>query len=123
MADTEALFDVEPIRPAGPVEKLTTGAARRRRQLECMERGLHPLSAALPTPIRLYPDAAVAEDRNAPGLRCGSCVHRVHPSREVSRRYPKCDFGGRWERASAGPGTDVKAHWSACVDYEAVPHG
>lgn len=120
MADTTPLFDVTPIRAP---EKLVGAARRRQRQEECVARRLHPLTAALRVDIRLHPDAAPAGDRNARGLRCGSCVHRVYPNREISGRFPKCDFGGRWERASAGPGTDVKAHWSACVDYEAVDRG
>lgn len=122
MADTIPLFDAIPV-PAATTGPPTPGAVRRRRQLECMAHGQHALSSALRRPIRLHPDAAPADDRTAPGLRCGTCVHRVTPNREVAGRYPKCAFGGRWERATAGPGTDVKAHWPACVDYEEAGRG
>lgn len=122
MDDTLPLFDASPI-PAAPSEKLTAGAVRRRRQLECMARGQHALVAALRRPIRLHPGAAPAGDRNAPGLRCGGCAHRVTRHREVAGRYPKCAFGGRWERATAGPGTDCAAWFPACSDYEAVDRG
>lgn len=113
MAD--ALFDVDP----APAETFTptAGQVRLRRQAECLAAGAHPLCAALRVHIRLHADAAPADDRKAPGLRCGSCVHRVAPWREVAGRYVKCDVDN-YARATAGPGTDVRAWWPACVDYE-----
>jgi hypothetical protein len=47
-------------------------------------------------------------------------ARREVPAREVSGRYPKCGCGGRWDRATAGAGTDVRAWWPACVDYTAA---
>jgi hypothetical protein len=118
MAVADALFDIEPAGAPAPAPKLTDGEIRRQRQLACAAQGQHPLVAALRTSIRLHPNAAPATDRTAPGLRCGTCVHRVVPWREVAGRYPKCAFGGRWERATGGPGTDCAAWFPACVDYE-----
>jgi hypothetical protein len=108
------LFPVDA--PARP--KLTGDARRVERQAEAMAARQHPLVAALRIPLALHVDAAPAGDRTAPGLRCGTCVHRQTPYRRVAGRYPKCAHGGRWERATGGPGTDVRAWWPACVNHK-----
>lgn len=112
------MFELAPT-PAAPKPK--PAKVMRKRQDQCMKHGAHPLTAALRRTIPLHVDAAPADDREAPGLRCGSCAHRKFPWREVAGRYPKCDVGGpKWPRATGGPGTDVRAWWPACTDYEAV---
>lgn len=104
------LFDV----PTRPVP--TSVQLRLREQREALERGEHPLSVALGRPLPLHPDAAPAGDRRAPGLRCGSCVHR-----QLQRRggydWPKCLLPGAG-RVTHGPGTDVRVWWPACVDHQ-----
>lgn len=112
------MFDVEPA-PEQPKRK--PAQVMRKRQDQCLKHRAHPLTAALRRTIPLHPNAAPADDRAAAGLRCGTCAHRKFPWREVSKSYPKCSFGGpKWPRATAGPGTDVRAWWPACADYEAV---
>lgn len=111
---TEPLFEMD-VPPPAP--KLKPDQRRIQRQAEHLAAGQHPLVAALRTPLGLHPNAAPADDRDAPGLRCGTCEFRVVPWREVAGRFPKCSFGGKWARATGGPGTDVRAWWPACPDY------
>lgn len=114
-AVADGLFDVAPLVLPPKVKR---DKRRTDRQLEALQHNAHPLSVALRTHIPLHADAAPAVDRTAPGLRCGTCVHRVTPFREVAGKYPKCSLGGEWARATGGPGTDVRAWWPACTDYE-----
>lgn len=116
MSDPELFHVDEPER-----EVLSPARRRIQRQDEHLALGLHPLSAALTIHLKLHDDAAPAGDRAAPGHRCGECVYREIPAREVSGRYPKCSYGGRWERATSGPGTDVRAWWPACQNFERKP--
>ena len=115
------LFEL-PDAPALAVEqKPTPGARRIARQKEAIRRGYHPLGVALRINIPLHPDAPRGDDRKAPGPRCGTCVHRVVPLRDVAGTYPKCNYtssGRAWERASGGPGTDCRAWWPACQAYQ-----
>lgn len=111
----QPLFDVPDAPPAGAAP--TAGERKRAREAAAVARGYHPLGVALRINIPLHADAAPYDDRRAPGLRCGTCVHRVVPLRDVAGRYPKCNFGGDWRRATGGPGTDVRAFWPACHDY------
>lgn len=114
------LFDLPDARPAD-APPLSRDARRTIRQADAISRGYHPLGVALRTNIPLHPDAPHIVDRKAPGLRCGTCTHRVVPLREVSGAYPKCNYsssGRAWERASGGPGTDCRAWWPACSSYE-----
>jgi len=109
-----ALFDV----PGAPVKPLGRDARRTLRQAQEIQRGFHPLGVALRIFLPLHPDAPRGDDRQAPGPRCVSCVHRVLPIRETAGTYPKCNFGGDLRRATAGPGTDCRKWWPACQDYE-----
>lgn len=111
-----ALFEL-PDAPAPDAPRPTAGERRRARIAEAVRRGYHPLGVALRVNIPLHADAAPLDDRQAPGLRCGACVHRVVPLRDVAGTYPKCNFGGDWRRATGGPGTDCCAYWPACKDY------
>jgi hypothetical protein len=93
-----------------------TSADRRRteRQAKALALGYHPLTVALGQSIRLHPNAAPPADRDAPGLRCGGCRHRQPGT------YPKCsiDNSTKKDRRTHGAGTDVRAWFPACVDYE-----
>ena len=111
------LFDL----PDAPERPLGRDARRTLRQAEAIRRGYHPLGVALRIYLPLHADAPRGEDRKAPGPRCGSCVHRVIPLREVAGQYPKCNFGGDLRRATGGPGTDCRAWWPACHSYQARP--
>ncbi|MGW4525143.1 DUF6011 domain-containing protein [Amycolatopsis sp. NPDC004378] len=114
------LFDL-PDAPAPDAPKPSRETRRTLRQAEAIRRGYHPLGVALRVNIPLHPDAPRGDDRKAPGPRCGTCVHRVVPLREVSGAYPKCNYsssGRAWERASGGPGTDCRAWWPACQAYQ-----
>jgi hypothetical protein len=82
MAVTDALFDLEPgAVPPVPAEKLSAGRRLTARQHVQLAAGIHPLTRG-----PLHPDAAPAEPRDAPGLRCGACAHRVLAGR---RGFPK----------------------------------
>lgn len=119
----DALFDIDPadVRTPEPTEVLSPDRRRTLRQAAALARGVHPLALALGWRIRLHPDAAPADDRKAPGLRCGTCRFR-----EVlgyhSRSYPKCAHGapgtGDGPRMSHGAATDVRGWWPACTDHE-----
>lgn len=115
---SDALFDLDPadVRAPDPGEDLSPDRRRTIRQAEALTRGVHPLALAVGWRIRLHPDAAPADDRKAPGLRCGGCRLREVIGHH-SRSYPKCTHGdGR--RISHGAATDVRGWWPACTDYE-----
>jgi hypothetical protein len=117
---TEPALFGEPDRADPEVDERTPGQRRRDRHLDAMRHGQHPLSVALQWPIRLHPDAAPPEDRDAEGLRCGGCrFRRLLPYH--GRVYPKCCWpeSDPGERVSHGGGTDVAAWWPACAEYEA----
>jgi hypothetical protein len=119
MSEELVLFDVPADWYVPPPVKLSADRRRTIRQRRILTVGLHPLSLATRQSIRLHPDAAPAGDRAASGLRCGSCRFReVVPYR--SRAYAKCLYG--W-RVSHGAGTDCRAWWPACRDYQAEPCG
>lgn len=110
------LFDL-PDAPPADVPPPSRDARRTARQAEAIRRGYHPLGVALRMNLPLHAEAPRGEDRKAAGPRCGSCVHRVVPLRDVAGTYPKCDVGGDWRRATGGPGTDCRAWWPACHEY------
>ncbi len=113
---TEPLFhlDVEPIPDVRP-EPLSADRRRTQRQTEFLERGQHPLAAALDWPIRLHDEAAPVDDRTAPGRRCGNCWER-QVFRYHNRSYAKCTYGDG-VRVTHGAGTDVRAWWPACCGH------
>lgn len=119
------LFDVTPLLVEVPtLEPLTDGEKRNRRQGEAARGGFHPLYASLGLVLRLHPDAAPFDDRQAPGLRCGTCrFRRSHHG--GARSYAKCLWpdpevrpANGWPRVTHGIGTDVKRAWPACLNYE-----
>lgn len=128
---TTPLFDYADSGPA-PDERppdLSPDARRTVRQLLDLQRGTHPLARVVSRPdlMRLHPQAAPAEDRKAPGRRCGNCAFRRLLNWH-NRTYPKCLYGiqfadpnahiGRLPRVSHGAATDVRAWWPGCVDHE-----
>jgi hypothetical protein len=133
-----ALFAVdEPPAVVAEVEMLSADRRRTIRQTEAIARREHPLSLALGWTLKLHDDAPV--DRDTSGPRCGSCVFRVLDEYR-NRTYPKCTADARpvtrrkfdgteyqateYPRVSNGAGTDVRAWWPACPDYqpETAPH-
>ena len=119
MAD--ALFPLEP----GQERPRLSGDARRiRRQEQAILHGQHPLAVALKTSIPLHLDGpADPLDRNAPGLRCGGCQFRGPHNAGTATTFTKCWWQppgkpGPKPRISKGPGTDVRAWWPACTEYQ-----
>jgi hypothetical protein len=127
-----ALFavDAPPVEVA-QVETLSADRRRTQRQREVIAQGVHPLSLAITPTLRLHPDAP--RDRDGDGPRCGDCRFR-ELDRYHNRTYPKCTAGAHpvtrrkfdgteyqateYPRVSAGAGTDVRAWWPACPDYQ-----
>lgn len=110
-----ALFDVD-APPPPAAETLSRGRQRTIRQAEALTGGRHPLELALSRPLTLHPEAAPADDRTAPGRRCGNCRFR-----QMMRGYPKCTFGktdSGYPRLTHSAATDTRAWWPGCVDHE-----
>ncbi|MFG3439900.1 hypothetical protein ACGF0J_21855 [Nonomuraea sp. NPDC047897] len=99
--------------PAPTASPESADRARTRRQRELLAAGRHPLTAVLTRPLRLHAEAAPADDRQAPGRRCGGCRFR----QTSGWGFPKCMFGDGI-RASRGAATDCRAWWPACVDHQ-----
>jgi hypothetical protein len=115
------LFDVEPLPAAEPAPKLSADARRAIRQREAITAGWHPLGLSPNVRhLKLHADAARVTHPGveAEGLRCGSCRYRIQFGHH-NRAYAKCTWGGKpYQRLTHGPGTDVRAWWPACIDYE-----
>lgn len=112
MSGQEELFTVPELEPE-PV--LTRGERMQRLHAERVARGAHPLSMAHIGHIPLHPDAAPFGDREADGLRCGTCVFRRH-MHGGSRSYPKCTRTPLLKAHSAA--SDCRAYWPACIHYQ-----
>lgn len=113
------LFDMPHTPLPAPEPPASATVRRTRRQAKLLASGRHPLSSPMGISLYLHPDAAPAEDREAPGLRCGTCAFREVIGHH-SRSYPKCLFGGHpYPRASHSDATDVRAWWPACKDHSA----
>ena len=113
---SDALFDLpDAQRPAPPPETPLSQERRRTiRQRATLAAGYHPLGLVLKRPVRLHPDAAPADDRTAPGLRCGDCRFREIAGRPV-RSFAKCAKAS----ATYGPASDNRKWWPACRHFEA----
>lgn len=121
----DALFDVDPAAAPEPPAKLTTGERMRRRQAAAIRHGQHPLVVALRISIRLHPDASRdPDDREALRPRCGTCRFRDLHNAGTAQSFTKCWLPGArpspvgYPRITGGPGTDVRAWWPACSDYQ-----
>lgn len=126
--DQPALFDMTPVERQ-PVPRLSPQRRRTIRQTEAIGRGRHPLALADVGAyhLRLHPDAAPADPRDAPGRRCGNCLWRQVVSTGSRKNWPKCLYPGtasaaEWEdappRVTRGPATDVRAWWPGCTDHD-----
>ena len=73
-------------------------ARRTARRKAMIAAGVHPLMGT-----------ATRDDET-----CGSCAHILH-----NGRFLKCDR----VPMTHGPGTDVRASWPACTQWEAKPDG
>jgi hypothetical protein len=111
----DALFDPPPGFVPPPAPGMSADRRRTVRQARALAAGVHPLGIAFDRHLPLHPDAAPADDRQADGLRCGTCRFREVLGHH-SRSYPKCTHGGG-TRISHGAGTDCRAHWPACRDH------
>lgn len=134
-----SLFDMDPIPVPVKEPGLSAGRRRTQRQAALVDRGYHPLLAALfgeqistRVHVNAPPDCAPDAPKARP-FTCGSCRFRQVIGWN-SRTYPKCVFD-LWDttqdaavtesrtldsspRASHGGATDVRAWWPACRDYE-----
>lgn len=133
--DQGALFDLVPAAaveasPAAPEPQLTPGQRRIARQAAALAAGRHPLSLTVVDGLGLHAEAAPADDKAAPGRRCGSCRFRVLAGGHA-RDFPKCRYPdpdtwpgrGGWPRETSGGATDVRAWWPACPQHEPVGGG
>lgn len=121
----EHAFDVEPYRRDVP----SAWQRRAERQLRRFALGFHPVGLAHKVTLKVHPQAAPADDREAPGLRCGTCVFRTILDYR-KKQYPKCMGPGHAYEGHRDPqdrltvrgkGIDVPAWWPACTDYQQAP--
>jgi hypothetical protein len=127
MTTQPAMFDVEPLPAAEPDPPQSATVRRTRRQAAMLANRRHPLSSPLGYSLFLHAEAAPADDRDAPGRRCGNCRFRQILGHHDSR-YPKCVAPGLMSadayerlgppRVSHGEATDVRAWWPGCKDHE-----
>lgn len=114
MDDQQGLFDARPYEVLPPVTPtgapMSADRRRTRRQLEGLSRGRHPLEPVAGRALKLHPEGARWDDRNAPGRRCGDCWHRV------PGRYQKCGYGAP-QRITHSAASDVRTWWPACTDH------
>lgn len=128
MSGDLALFDMSVPAPE-PAEKLSDGRRRTIRQLEALRHGQHPIGLSFDIVMRLHPDAPPADDRSAPGPRCGSCRFRELATSNGNKSFPKCLLGwdGDYRRdppyASHGAATDCRAWWPGCQHWERAEDG
>jgi len=114
------LFDMDPapaVTPAEPEPKLSADRRRTIRQLQTLENGRHPIGLCFGFVLRLHDQAAPAGDREAPGLRCGSCRFRELQHGPHNGTFAKC-MRGDGSLASFSASSDVRAWWPACTHYE-----
>lgn len=102
---SDGLFDMPPTAPPEAV-KLSADRRRTIRQTQLLAAGWHPLGR------RLHADAAPADDRQAPGRRCGNCFHRTPAG---GRHYPKCMLNP--SDVTNGPATDCRGWWPGCAAH------
>ena len=54
----------------------------------------------------------IAISGSTPGEKCKNCVHFFR--KQYSKTYLKCELIGN----TNGPGTDIRANWEACGDFQ-----
>lgn len=121
----ETLFDVAPV-PAVHTPEESATVRRTKRQAALLASRRHPLSSPLGVTLWLHAEAAPADDREAPGRRCGNCRWR-QAWHGGNRSYAKCFAPGlvsaeTYERcgpprASHGEATDIRSWWPGCTDH------
>ena len=113
------LFGAAPV-PAGPKPKESETVRRTKRQLALLETSRHPLSSPMGIAIWLHREAAPADDRDAPGRRCGNCIFRVVDLHH-NRSYAKCHLPGlkpgSTPRVSHSEATDLRSWWPGCGSH------
>jgi hypothetical protein len=104
---------------AGPA--LSPDAARTRRQIAALGRGVHPITAG-----PLHPDApddATPKDRFPREGTCGTCAFLVYlddaTPKHPNRRTLKCNWANG-ARITRGPASDVRRWWPGCAQYTPV---
>lgn len=95
------LFDPGPVLPEPP--KLSADQRRTLRRQQQLDQGLHPTTRL---PLR----------RPVGEHTCGDCTHRKENPGHA-RTYWKCDQ----VVMTAGPATDVRLSWPACIKWEGRP--
>lgn len=124
------LFEVEPAAPPEPDVKLSPDQRRTQRQHQAIANGVHPLGLVIPS-VRVHLEVLVGGST----ITCGDCQFRKL-DRHHNASHPKCTFGSsevhrvghegkgyvatEYPRISRGAGTDVRAFWPACMDFEAA---
>lgn len=124
----DALFENPRRRPGQktPVER-NPDKRRMQLQMEKFAAGYHPI-----TGMKLHAEAGPADDRTAPGRRCGTCRFRVVlPYHRKS--FPKCLNPGTYGAdeidqvgppfVSHGAATDVRRWFPACDDHSYADRG
>jgi hypothetical protein len=122
MTEPTPLFDIDPSRivprpePApDPDAGLSPDQRRTLRQARDLAKGRHPI-----TGYALHAEAAPADDRDAPGRRCGSCRFREQAGHH-GKSYAKCflpDRGGYAVFAAHSAASDCRAWWPGCIRHE-----
>lgn len=122
MAD--ALFDLEAAAAPEPDRRLGPDARRTIRRAQAMAHGSHPL-VLLGGHLRLHADAPPADDRAAPGPRCGNCALAVVNAFD----YLKCTVGRSGEIGTPsfrrgpyethGTASDLRYWWPGCERWQA----
>ena len=100
MSDDLNLFpDLQPLgaTPGFPIEQLSAGSRRTRRQKALLAKGIHPL---MRTPVD--PD---------PAHTCGSCAWRFMQT--AAGTYYKCALS----IVTHGPATDLRLRWPGCSKW------
>lgn len=118
---SDGLFEM-PATPVVEEPKLSPDRRRTQRQAEAVAAGRHPLGLIFPT-IARHPDTkgleySSADPRTDRDLTCGSCAWRER-NEYHGRVYAKCGKDGD-RRVTNGAGSDIRAWWPGCSDWEPV---
>lgn len=114
--------------PRKPGDGISADRRRTLRQAAALNAGHHPLGMYLRHTLKLHPQAAPANDRNAPGLRCRDCAFWVAVSAgDHAGVFRKCLHGNPTNNLETAPrvsnsaATDCRGWWPACTDFQPRP--